>query len=86
MKLEEIKTLEDTVPLMLSNDPKDRLMAEYYQLTIRLEAIDERLEQLRAICPTGEYDRLYARRMFLFCYKYMLRRHIKEVYGIDSEE
>lgn len=86
MKLEEIRTLEDTLPLMLSNDPKDRILAEYFQLKIRSETADERLEQLRAICPTAEYEELSAQRLFMSFYKYMLKRRIKKMYGIDMEE
>ena len=33
-------TLEETVPLMLSEDFKDRLRAEYLQLCIRIESLD----------------------------------------------
>lgn len=32
-------TLKDTIPLMLSDDWKDRLKAEYWQTTIRLERL-----------------------------------------------
>ncbi|MBR0289660.1 MAG: hypothetical protein IJQ82_11840 [Selenomonadaceae bacterium] len=86
MKLEEIKTLEDTLPLMLSNDPKDRILAEYFQLKFRIEGADERLEQLRAICPTAEYEELSAQRLFMLFYKYMLQKRIKRIYAIDMEE
>ena len=86
MKLEEIKTLEDTLPLMLSNDPKDRILAEYFQLKFRIEAAEERLEQLRAICPTAEYEELSVQRLFMSFYKYMLKKRIKKMYGIDMEE
>lgn len=86
MKLEEIRTLEDTLPLMLSNDPKIRILAEYFQLKFRIEAAEERLEQLRAICPTAEYEELSAQKMFMSFYKYMLKKRIKHIYGIDMEE
>ena len=86
MKLEEIRTLEDTLQLMLSNDPKDRIMAEYFQLKFRIEGADERLEQLRAICPTAEYDELSAQRMFMSFYKYMLKKRIKHIYEINDLE
>ena len=32
-------TLEETIPLMLSNDWRDRLKAEYWQTRIRLEKL-----------------------------------------------
>ncbi len=86
MNLEEIRTLEDTLPLMLSNDPKTRILAEYFQLKFRIEAAEERLEQLRAICPTAEYEELSAQKMFMFFYKYMLKKRIKRIYEIDTEE
>lgn len=37
--------LEDTVDLMLSGDYKDRLKAEYLQLSIRIEKLKLRLEE-----------------------------------------
>ncbi len=40
--------LKDAVQLMLIEDPKDRLKAEYYQLKIRLEKLHEFLEQYNA--------------------------------------
>ena len=71
---------------MLSNDPKDRILAEYFQLKFRIEGADERLEQLRAICPTAEYEELSAQRLFMLFYKYMLQKRIKRIYAIDMEE
>lgn len=38
--------LKDTVDLMLSDDYKDRLKAEYYQLQIRCRKISKKLEKL----------------------------------------
>ena len=35
-----MKELKDTVDLMLSEDFKDRLVAEWLQLTIRIEKLD----------------------------------------------
>ena len=41
--------LKDTVDLMLSEDYKDRVKAEYYQLKIRIE----KLETTIKVCESG---------------------------------
>ena len=38
-----MKNLEETVDLMLSNDPKDQLKAEYWQTKIRLDRLTEEI-------------------------------------------
>lgn len=48
--------LKDTVALMTSEDPKDRLRAEYYQLKIRFTKLEETLAaydrgQMNIDCP-----------------------------------
>lgn len=42
--------LKDTVDLMLSEDHKDRLKAEYYQLKIRIEKLEATIKG----CESGE--------------------------------
>lgn len=42
--------LKDTVDLMLSEDYKDRLKAEYYQLKIRIEKLEATIKG----CESGE--------------------------------
>ena len=79
-------TLEETIPLMTSNDYRERLKAEYLQLKIRIKAVEERLEQLSAICPTREYDKLLIQRMFMMLYKCNLINIAKEFEGINLGE
>lgn len=45
MGVEQIMELKDTVDLMLSDDFKDRLKAEYYQLTYRIEKLEEYIDE-----------------------------------------
>lgn len=47
-ELRNIKDLEDTIDLMKSTDFRDRLVAEYYQVKIRLEKLNEFLHSDRA--------------------------------------
>jgi len=56
----EAKTLKDTVNLMLGDDFKDRLRAEYYQLKIRMNSLETMLDKLtkgeldfKPKCPIG---------------------------------
>ena len=39
--------LVDTIPLMESEDYKDRFKAEYYQLTIRIESLKQMLDKYK---------------------------------------
>ena len=39
--------LVDTIPLMESEDYKERFKAEYYQLTIRIEGLKQMLDQYK---------------------------------------
>lgn len=38
--------LKDTIPLMLSEDYRDRLKAEYFQLVLRIKKLEIRLEEV----------------------------------------
>ena len=49
---EGINELSDTVDLMLSEDYKERFVAEYYQLEIRIRKLDKFLRQFKQ----GELD------------------------------
>lgn len=40
--------LEDTIPLMLSDDYKDRFKAEYYQLCIRCKKLEKLYKKFEA--------------------------------------
>ncbi len=52
MSTTEIYTLRDTVDGMLSKDYKDRFRAEYFQLKIRFEKLEEIIEK----AEHGELD------------------------------
>ena len=51
--------LVDTIPLMESEDYKERFKAEYYQLTIRIEGLKQMLDQYKngtlKFTPTCSY-------------------------------
>lgn len=40
-----ILNLKDTIPLMVSEDYRDRLKAEYFQLVLRIKKLEIRLEE-----------------------------------------
>lgn len=42
----EILNLKDTIPLMVSEDYRDRLKAEYFQLVLRIKKLEIRLEEV----------------------------------------
>ena len=58
------KTLQETTELMLSNDEKELLQAEYYQLENRLIALNERIMQYD-LTPENSSDRMNAERNIL---------------------
>lgn len=41
-----ILNLKDTIPLMVSEDYRDRLKAEYFQLVLRIKKLEIRLEEV----------------------------------------
>lgn len=43
--------LKETVELMLSNDYKERFKAEYYQLKIRIDRLDNMLSKMENELP-----------------------------------
>lgn len=45
--MKKIETLLDTVPFMLSEDWQKRLVAEYYQISIRLDSLKNALDAHR---------------------------------------
>lgn len=61
----KMKTLEETVDMMLSDDYKERLKAEYFQLTYRIEKLSKMLFdwergeiELNPNCDNGKYEDL----------------------------
>jgi len=82
-------TLKDTVDMMLSDDYKERLKAEYYQLAIRQARLELRLKELYQL----DLDSPIRNTMIPLCeqqygmsvYMSALRTRMKEA-GIDVEE
>ena len=63
---DEMKYITDTIPMMESNDYKERFRAEYWQVLIRYQKLDSMLEQW----SLGELDFLPA------CPKWMLEKQL----------
>ena len=61
--------LKDTVDLMLSGDYKDRLKAEYLQLSIRIEKLELRLEE-------NDNELLQAQLALMSAYKSILKERL----------
>lgn len=50
--MKRLQTLEETIPLMLSEDPEDRFIAEYSQLMLRIESLCRHIQQLESTPTT----------------------------------
>lgn len=85
----EIK-LEDTVPLMLSGNFKDRGIAEFLQIKIRVGQNREFIRKWKAgeltftPCNTLAQSEMQLKAMEL--YQYTLQDRLKSVLGIKSDE
>lgn len=62
-KIMEYKTLKDTVDIMCSTDYKERFIAEYKQLEIRILGLERMLDNwdhnelnFKPTCPRNTYD------------------------------
>lgn len=62
-KIMEYKTLKDTVDIMCSTDYKERFIAEYKQLEIRILGLERMLDNwdhnelnFKPTCPRSTYD------------------------------
>lgn len=68
--------LLDTIPLMTSDDFKDKTKAEYYQLQIRHEGLARILKGYREgtldFTPNCPYDLLHAQLVYMECYMNVL--------------
>lgn len=53
----EIKKLQETAELMASSDYKERFMAEYYQVKIRVEKLENFIAKIRAISHCEKMER-----------------------------
>lgn len=71
----EIKELKDTVEPMLSNDYKERLKAEYYQVKIRFTDLKDALEN--AVFTVEQKDLLQSQAEYMFNYLNVLERRAK---------
>ena len=71
----EIKELKDTVEPMLSNNYKERLKAEYYQVKIRFTDLKDALEN--AVFTVEQKDLLQSQAEYMFNYLNVLERRAK---------
>ena len=77
--------LKDTVNLMLSDDFKDRLKAEYIQTKIRLDKLTKYIKKLGKF-PESEYEvSIFSQWWVLNQYKEILYKRLK-LLGIDITE
>lgn len=80
------KELRDTARLMISPNYKERFYAEYCQLCIRIESLENMLNlwdngQLDFV-PTCPYDLLKAQLHAMYSYRYLLMQRA-EIENID---
>ena len=68
--------LNDTVVTMNSADFKDRMRAEYYQLVIRADGLDEMLKKYKSgkltFTPKCDYELLYEQLVYMRQYQRIL--------------
>lgn len=81
--------LHDTINLMLSTNYQDRFKAEYYQLKIRAEKLDETIKNLKNRTadfePVSPIELLEIQLLNMREYLYTLERRAKYE-GIDLKE
>lgn len=81
--------LKETVELMLSNDYKERFKAEYYQLKIRIDRLDNILSKMENdelnFIPTCSYELLQNQLKAMLRYQASLKERA-EVEKIDLED
>ena len=77
--------LNDTVATMNSADFKDRMRAEYYQLVIRADGLDEMLKKYKSgkltFTPKCNYELLYEQLVYMRQYQRVLecRAEIEDI-------
>lgn len=73
--------LKETVELMLSNDYKERFKAEYYQLKIRIDRLDNMLSKMENdelnFIPTCPYELLQNQLKAMLLYEIFLKERAK---------
>ena len=78
--------LVDTVEMMNSEDYIERFKAEYYQLKIRAEGLNNMLEKYKAgtlpFTPSCDYELLHTQYVFMKHYQYTLEDRAK-IEGIE---
>ena len=81
--------LKETVELMLSNDYNERFKAEYYQLKIRIDRLDNMLSKMENdelnFIPTCSYELLQNQLKAMLRYQASLKERA-EVEKIDLED
>lgn len=81
--------LKDTIELMQSSDYKDRFKAEYFQVAIRLQKLDDMLKKWEAgtleFKPTCPKQVLWAQYSNMLAYLCMLE-HRAKLEGIELSE
>lgn len=83
--------LKDTVELMISPDYKDRFKAEYYQLKIRFEKLNDLLNRIEASClsdsveePKHDCPERTLREQFISMHDYLNTLEVRAIIeGID---
>lgn len=82
-------TLKETIPLMTSNDYKERFKAEYFQLKIRDDKLSEMLNKYNEgtldFTPNCSYEMFFEQLVYMKHYLAMLERRA-EIEGINLEE
>lgn len=84
-----MEELKETVELMLSNDYKERFKAEYYQLKIRIDKLDNMLSKMENdelnFTPTCPYELLQNQLKAMLLYEIFLKERAK-IEKIDLED
>ena len=86
----EVLNLENTIPLMLSNDFKLRGIGEYLQIKIRTEQNREFIRKWKADelsfkpCNSLEQSEMQLKAMEL--YQFTLKERLKAVFNIQSDK
>lgn len=84
-----MEELKETVELMLSNDYKERFKAEYYQLKIRIDRLDNMLSEMENdelnFTPTCPYELLQNQLKAMLLYEIFLKERAK-IEKIDLED
>lgn len=73
--------LQDNIDLMLSIDYKDRFRAEYYELSIRIQKLQNMLDKYKAgtldFTPSCSYEILHTQLVYMEAYRNILEERAK---------